>query len=402
MINSKRSYEQLKCFFVFNKKVFMDPRYIIYPSLIEALTTLNIACEVVFEEQLEGKLDEIGKKDTVIFVNSYLLDITSIKAHDILAKIKGVKLSIGFDDEYRYRWTFNFAQHMHKILTFDPVTLEYLSQLGVDCSFCPHPLKEVQINHAKKVNDNYDVSFIGRVSPDKPMRYKLLKAVENEFPNSFIPGMHGQYVNLEIMHSAFQASKVNLNLTGISDFNFDHPLPFQQLRRGFKGRPFEIGACGGFCLSELSPSIQRALAGTNAIDFFEDIDECLEKIEYYLKHVDVRIAKARQLNIFTQSNILSNQSSNLFGNEVLNTIRSYNKLGVPKTLYERYPDYKIDNNVQPSMELERLKCLMKNHEFFNFIKQTLYLYRQNFLCAFMISGQLVGSMFRFLVRKKKL
>ena len=116
-----------------------------------------------------------------------------------------------------------------------------------------------------------------------------------------MPGLSGKYVALGDMHATFRKSKINLNLTAISVFfNGSHPLPLEALRRGFKGRPFEIGTCGGFCLSEKSPALEHILNVASCIDFFSKKDDCFEKSKNYLVNEKERVVKAAQLEDFTK------------------------------------------------------------------------------------------------------
>ena len=385
------------CFVVFNREAFnMISSPIVYSALLQSLQTVGFNCETLFEDELEANIEKIKVNDIVLFVDTYLLTLKSKVAHSILTSIKGIKISVGCDDEYLYRSTINFSQYMNKVVTFDTVTHEYLRQLGVDSSICPHALSPTDTQISKNQNYEYDVSFIGRVSGDKPRRYNFLQEIKKEFPNSYFPGLTGEYVTLDEMHSVFQKSKINLNLTGISDFASGQGLPLEILRRGFKGRPFEIGTCGGFCLSEKSPALERILNGSHCIDFFSKTDDCLEKINYYLSREEERIATAANLEDFTKKNILSNQFTNLFGNEILATRKKYSNYSRPATLLEQYGQ-EISNKIEPEMELNRLVWLFKDKDFASFFSQIFFLYRKNIW-----QGYYISKRFMFLAIKRLL
>ena len=401
IIRDKINREYSICFIVHNEIKYRDSNNLmILTGLIGGLNTVGLKCIEVFEHQLESKLDEIDSNSVVLFFGSFLHSLTTRDGQFLLKMIRGIKVSIGWDDEYQYRWTLAFAANMHHVFTYDLFTLEYLRQLGISVSLCPHPLPPI-VKTKDKINYRYDVSFIGRVSLDKPDRYKFLKKIEAKHPKSFFPGLSGEHIDCKVMHETFRFSKINLNLTGVSDFSPDWPLPFQAMRRGYKGRPLEIGACGGFCLSEVSPSIEHFFDGEGCIDFFEDVDQCLELIHYYLSNASERINKAARLENFTKKNILSNSPSNLFGHEILNLIKKFGSgaLKRPFAQESRFTSTKL--NLEPSFEVERLKNMLKERKIGNFISQVLFLYQSNFFRALTISFKVLISISRLLYRKIK-
>lgn len=390
-------HTRYKCYVVFNKSHYNTASSaIVYSAMIESLESVGFNCIILFADEVEATFRSIHFHDVILFVNFPLLCLTSEKAHEILINIKGVKVSVGCDDEYLYRHTIHFAKYMDKVITFDTVTLEYLKQLGIQCSLCPHALSPVNFSDDQN-KYAYDVSFIGRISPDKPHRLKFINQIKEEFDNFYAPGLSGEYVSLEKMHEVFRNSKINLNLTGISSFN-ENPLPLETFKRGFKGRPFEVGACGGFCLSERSPALEYILNGLDCIDFFDSADDCIAKIKYYLSNDSERVDKAINLAKFTSEKINSTNSKNLFGTEILKTLEQFNSMGKPLTLYEKYGE-STQSHLEPSVELSRLIQLLKNNKKYDFGKQILFLLKNDFWQGSKLITQCIWHATKFVFNK---
>lgn len=61
-----------------------------------------------------------------------------------------------------------------------------------------------------------------------------------------------------------------------------------------KGRPFEIAACGGFCISGYADDFETYYKENEEMVFYRNADDLVEKIRYYLAHPEEceKIAKA--------------------------------------------------------------------------------------------------------------
>ena len=79
----------------------------------------------------------------------------------------------------------------------------------------------------------------------------------------------------------YNASKIMLNL--------------QSTRwqvHGVSCRPFEVLACGGFCLSENKPDLRKFFELDQEIVAFDDFEDLKQKVDYFLRHEDERKAIA--------------------------------------------------------------------------------------------------------------
>lgn len=82
------------------------------------------------------------------------------------------------------------------------------------------------------------------------------------------------------MPLVFSGSKINLNLS------------LRSIRSGIPLRVLDIMACGGFVLTNFQPEIAEYFREGEEIAIFRSLDECLEKIQYYLQNDKEREAVA--------------------------------------------------------------------------------------------------------------
>lgn len=89
------------------------------------------------------------------------------------------------------------------------------------------------------------------------------------------------------MPLVFAESKINLNIT------------LRSIHSGIPLRVLDIMACGGFVLTNWQPEIEEYFAEDEEIVTFRSMEECLNKITYYLSHDEerIRIAAAGQKKV---------------------------------------------------------------------------------------------------------
>ena len=117
-------------------------------------------------------------------------------------------------------------------------------------------------------------------------RISLLKSLSEKFDvhlftrssASSLPHIHchdGVSTHTE-MPFVFQQSKINLNITMCS------------IQTGLSQRIFDILGCGGFLLTDYQGEIPEYFEIGKDLDCYETIDECHEKVAYYLTQDDLR------------------------------------------------------------------------------------------------------------------
>ena len=80
----------------------------------------------------------------------------------------------------------------------------------------------------------------------------------------------------EGMPKVFYCSKINLNITSRS------------VESGIAQRVWDILAVGGFCLTNWQPELEEYLVPGKDLDVYHNLDELVEKVDYYLKHEEAR------------------------------------------------------------------------------------------------------------------
>jgi len=132
------------------------------------------------------------------------------------------------------------------------------------------------------IEERYDVSFVG--AKTKPGREQYINELRNRgIPVQVFGREWGRYVPFEEMMDIFITSKINLNFSRATDSE----------RKGPKGRTALICLAGGFLLTEYAPVIEKYFEIDKEVVCFNDTEEMIEKIHYYLNHEEERQAIAQ-------------------------------------------------------------------------------------------------------------
>jgi len=145
----------------------------------------------------------------------------------------------------------------------------------------------------------YDVSFVGMYHP---YRRWLIKRIEKAGIKVSVFGWgwgKNSFVSYEDVVNIFNQSKINLNFS--NSISLDIRYVFSSLRtirntlkyfksrdvknkEQIKGRHFEICGCGGFQLSYYVEGIEHCYEIDREISIYTDVEDLVEKIEYYLSN----------------------------------------------------------------------------------------------------------------------
>lgn len=118
-----------------------------------------------------------------------------------------------------------------------------------------------------------------------------------------IERLAGQYSIHLYTKSPFKAGE-NIKLCGAVDYQREMPLVFHNskinlqitsktIETGISQRVLDILACGGFCLANYQPEIAEYFEDGRELVMYTDMQDLIQKADWYLKHDDERTAIAR-------------------------------------------------------------------------------------------------------------
>lgn len=111
----------------------------------------------------------------------------------------------------------------------------------------------------------------------------------------YTPNQFALYTNSDLS----SLPKVKDHNRGIADYDTQMPLIFngsrvninitlRSIHSGIPLRVLDIMGCGGFVLSNYQPELAEFFKEDEEIVLFRSLEECLDKIDYYLSHEDKR------------------------------------------------------------------------------------------------------------------
>jgi len=198
---------------------------------------------------------------------------------------------LAIDDEFKFDWiSSTYATIADLVLTTDHVSVDRYRQSGINAHFFLHPIYIPPKETKQRQDDTkHGVSFVGRVDEGKPSRMAFVRFLARNDIDVLCLSSSGKddpsFLSREDMYSVFRTSAINLSFSGITTYVRANNV-LNDRSRGMKGRPFEIAAAGGFCLSEYSISLANCFEDGVDIVFFHSKEGLLEKIRYYLMNRD--------------------------------------------------------------------------------------------------------------------
>ena len=173
----------------------------------------------------------------------------------------------------KYDGYFTYSKEVLKTLRQNETTEIYHVPLASDFSV-------FKKNFSKR--KKYPISFIGNYDLEREIYLKELREINKLFVFGVNWKRRCKNANLQSrffepkINNEFcqtvQASIVNLNILR------------QQNKNSQNMRTFEIPACGGFVLHEFSEEVAEIFQEGRNIEFFRNVNELNEKIEFYLKN----------------------------------------------------------------------------------------------------------------------
>ena len=124
-----------------------------------------------------------------------------------------------------------------------------------------------------------DVAFIGKANT--PDRVVCMREVARRFDLK-LWGAGWENVGLKATAKdvyAVEYRKICAGAKIVLGWNIDPTVDLY-----FSNRTWYTLGCGGFLLTAYSPSLEELFGRGRELDWFETVEECCEKIEYYLQH----------------------------------------------------------------------------------------------------------------------
>jgi len=165
----------------------------------------------------------------------------------------------------------NYERTKYERLSIPTVVYYYF---GLDFVY-PFPVDKKEI----------DVSFVGDCA--KADRNEYIEFLRKNGINvvAYGRGSENGFISRMELLKIISKSKINLNFTkcDVSPEVLKNS-PWRAYLRLVKGRPFEVSQMRSFCLSEFAEDIGFAYVVGDEIDAFNDKEELLEKVKYYLEN----------------------------------------------------------------------------------------------------------------------
>jgi len=206
------------------------------------------------------------------------------------------------DDQWRFDdFTSKFAPCFRACITTDKFSIEKYKRIGQKNIIRSQWASLSSDVACDSVVYKYDVSFVGGISSYRKWFVSVL-AKRGIKVHCFGSGWGNGRVTYEQMEGIFQRSKINLNISNSVNYDARYLLSSIRVILGtlrsllksgknssqIKARNFEIPVQGGFQLTDYVPTIEEYFEIGKEIVCFNNIDESIILIRYYLEHSDER------------------------------------------------------------------------------------------------------------------
>jgi len=239
----------------------------------------EIGVKAVNEEIID--LVRMGHPKYVLWT-SFFYDIQE-STFDIIRNEDTRVVGLFFDDEWRFdtysRW---WIPYLDFVVTNARDAVPKYRELDARVILTiPNTGIPVDRDWSKRV-EKYDVSFVGtRDYADRD--HWITEIKKRNVPVNLFGTGWGNYVSFDEMLDIFKTSRINLNFSKtLSDLK----------KLQIKGRIFQVCLAGGFLLTEYAPGIEDYFELDKEIVCFQNSEEMIDKIYYYLNHDTERLTIA--------------------------------------------------------------------------------------------------------------
>lgn len=194
-------------------------------------------------------------------------------------------INIGMDDRHQFKDNIlEMIPCLDLALTAAPECVEWYLKEGCPAIFFPEASDENIYHPMPNLIKRHEVSFIGA---KYGIREKLIKALRSAGVQvtTFGGGWGTGFLPVDEVPKLFAESKIVLGVGTIG-----HCTDFYAL----KMRDFDGPMSGSFYITHDNPDLKLLFNVGSEIETYKDIEECVKKIEFYLKEDNLRekIAKA--------------------------------------------------------------------------------------------------------------
>lgn len=222
-------------------------------------------------------------------------------------KKKGVPVWIwSFDNMDRFPWFYPIAKECDLWLGEELGRKARFEQEGLPFYYFPYHAVPNDVFKKIDTSKSLDVVFAGTPygADYKPDKFALLKSIQEKY-------------NLHIFGNN-KEGWISQGFKNVNDPAFDEQLSVVysqskiviaisncQCEGYWSIRTSQALMCGVFVLARFTPQMEKELKDNVA--YFQDIPDCLEKIEYYLKNPEIREIIARQGYEYAQKYLTTKQ-----------------------------------------------------------------------------------------------
>ncbi len=220
---------------------------------------------------------------------------------EMLGELRGCTVTTGyfFDDPWRVAFTQTWAKYLTYFTTSDVNGLARHNDAGFrNVIFSPFGYNDRLYHKLEQVDRKYDVTFVGQYHPYRAWVLGRLRRAGIPVAAWGTRWRTTRQLSHEEMVRVFNQSAINLNLSNTVSWDLRYllsspkgiydTLRSQKTHEMIKGRHFEICGCGGFQLSYYVEGIERAYEIGEEIAIYNDVEDLVRKIRYYLRHQEER------------------------------------------------------------------------------------------------------------------
>lgn len=201
------------------------------------------------------------------------------------------------DDTWRVEYSRYWAKYFDYFSTPDIHGESKYRQIGLDNAiYFPFGCNEKVFRKIETIK-KYDVSFVGAWHPYREWLIKRIRKAGIKVEVMGYRWPNGE-IDQETMVKVFNESKINLNLTNSASWDARYLVasPRALLNRirskknieQMKARIFEVSGCGGFQLSYFVEGLANCYEIDREISVYSDVDDLIQKIQFFLKQDQVR------------------------------------------------------------------------------------------------------------------